>query len=138
MEFLDAGSVGYSNPTEIALAEAREIWPGRKIDVLLSLGTGSQKVVDAGRFSELAQINQRLLENCEAVHDRVFRTLHTRSYFRFSVDRGLEGVGVEEWIETPRLAGITSGYLRTARPSHDLCACVEAIESRTEGLIIGA
>lgn len=39
LQFVD-GSVVESNPTEIALFEAARIWPGRPIDVIVSLGCG--------------------------------------------------------------------------------------------------
>jgi hypothetical protein len=70
----DAGSFGHSNSSEIALAKTRELWSARNVDIMLFVGTVSQKVVNAGRLNELAQINQRLLNSCEAVHDGKFRT----------------------------------------------------------------
>jgi len=39
LQFVD-GSVVESNPTEIALFEAARIWPGRSIDVIVSVGCG--------------------------------------------------------------------------------------------------
>jgi len=39
LQFVD-GSVVESNPTEIALFEAAKIWPGRPVDVIVSVGCG--------------------------------------------------------------------------------------------------
>jgi hypothetical protein len=132
IEYLDAGSVGYNNPTEIALEESHKIWPERKIDVLLSLGTGSQQIVDVGRGENLTPISQRLVESCEAVHNRLLSSPNPLPYFRFSVDRGLDDIGVRKWSQTGRLTNVTSGYLRAAKICSDLQLCVRAINGGSE------
>jgi patatin-like phospholipase/acyl hydrolase len=39
------GGFGWSNPTEIAIAEAHNIWPNRPIGCLLSIGTGIEDAI---------------------------------------------------------------------------------------------
>lgn len=34
------------------------------------------------------------------------------TYFRFSVDRGLEDIGLEEWKKLPKVRTFTTEYLR--------------------------
>ena len=134
VEFIDAGIAGYNNPSEAALSQAHNIWPNRDT-VVLSVGTGSQRVVDAtGRnhWRKLADVSQRLMESCELAHDHLIRSQPLLSYFRFSVDRGLDEIGVKEWKEVGdhgRLAGITSAYLRKAEPAHLLDLCVQVVNS---------
>jgi len=134
IQFIDAGIAGYNNPTEVALYQAHSIWPNRDT-IILSLGTGTQKIVDTtGRnhWGQFADLSQKLIESCEHVHDRLFRSQHPLSYFRFSVDRGLEEVGVKEWKEAGddgRLAGITSAYLRKAEIDRHLNYCVQVVNS---------
>jgi hypothetical protein len=133
IKFIDAGAVGYNNPTEIALSEARDIWPTQPVDLVLSIGTGTQRIVEAGRGG-LVKLTQRLIESCEFVHDRVCRRFGPTSYFRFSVDRGLENIGVEEWNEAGdqgRLAGVTSAYLRKAEASRQLTSCAQVLAGVT-------
>jgi len=38
--FIDGG-VGYNNPAECAIEEAKQIWPHRPVGILLSIGTGT-------------------------------------------------------------------------------------------------
>jgi len=134
IEFIDAGITGYNNPAEVALFQAHGIWPTRDT-IILSLGTGTQKIVDTtggNHWRQLAQLSQKLIESCEHVHDNLIRSQHPLSYFRFSVDRGLEEVGVEEWKEAGdngRLAGITSAYLRKAEIDRHLNYCVQVVNS---------
>src|SRR5882724_6534973 len=99
IEFMDASIAGYNNPTKVALFQAHSIWPIRDT-IILSLGTGTQKIVDTmggNLWQQLAQLSQKLIESCEHVHDNLIRSQHLLSYFHFSVDHGLEEVGVEEW-----------------------------------------
>ena len=134
IEFIDAGIAGFNNPSEVALSQAHGIWPNRDT-VILSIGTGSQRVVDAtGRdhWRKLADLSQRLIESCEVVHDHLVRNQPLLSYFRFSVDRGLDEVGVREWKEAGdcgHLTGITGAYLRKAEPARLLDLCVQAVTS---------
>jgi len=48
VQFIDAGLGGYSNPAEIALEEAAQLWPGLSVDCLVLLGAGLQKIVRLG------------------------------------------------------------------------------------------
>jgi len=129
IEFLDAGSFGYNNPTQVALLEAREICPSGYVELAVSLGTGKQKIVDADRWGELEQTSQCLAESCEPVHNYISRMPGPLAYFRFSVDRGLDTIGMDEWTEDGcrKLAGVTSGYLQNTEPNRGLRDCVQAI-----------
>jgi hypothetical protein len=90
--FQDAGSAGFNNPTEIAITEARALWPGRGIGCVVSIGTGvgsaihkqprTQKVeVDAGlsrqwksRYTNLANAKDRI-ESLATDTDRTHQRL---------------------------------------------------------------
>ena len=134
MDFIDAGIAGYHNPSKIALSQAHNIWPNRDT-VVLSIGTGSQRVVVATRtnlWKKLADLSQRLIESCELVHDRLIRSQPLLSYFRFSIDRGLDEVGMKEWKEAGDhgcLTRITSAYLRKSEPDSHLNLCVQVVSS---------
>lgn len=139
IDFNDAGIAGYNNPTEIALSEAHSIWPNSGA-IVISIGTGSQRVVAATgsqHWRQLADLSQWLIESCERVNDRLIRSQPLLSYFRFSVDHGLDEIGSEEWKDAGyqgRLAGITSAYLRKAELAHHLDLCVQVVISSRETL----
>jgi len=131
IEFIDPGLAGYNNPTEVALSQAHKIWPHRDT-IVLSIGTGTQRIVDAAvrnRWGKLADLSQRLTESCKAPHDRLIHSQDLLSYFRFSVDHGLDEVGMKEWKEAAgrRLTGITSAYLRKAELARHLNLCVQVV-----------
>jgi hypothetical protein len=74
VQFIDAGLVGYNNPDEIAFPEAAQIWPKGKIDCLVSLGTGLQKIVRVeGKWAKLIGASERIIQDCEQVNNGVFR-----------------------------------------------------------------
>ena len=136
IEFIDAGSVGFNNPTEVALAEAQKIWPSRDMDVVISLGTGTRPIVNFTKnhgWESLARKSQQLVESCESVHERVSRSNIQQRHFRFSVDRGLESIDATNWREAGKsLAAVTSAYLRHAQPERNLARCVQAIAGRLD------
>jgi hypothetical protein len=117
IKFIDVGIAGYNNTTEVALSKAHNVWPD-SATVVLSIGTDAQQIVDttgSGHWRELADLSQRLTENCEAVHDHLLHGQNLLSYFHFNVDHDLGDVGVKEWKEAEDngcLAGITSAYHR--------------------------
>ena len=138
VEYIDAGSAGFNNPAKIALDEVSELWPGRKVDCLVSLGTGCQKVVNVqGSSVEIAGVYNAILRNCEQVHDEMMRRQEheTWPYFRFNVDRGLEDVGMYEWdpATLQRVTGITEGYMRWLRVTHNLGSCVHVLNGDSPG-----
>jgi hypothetical protein len=137
IKFIDAGVAGYNNPTETALSEAHHILPAQVAKLVLSIGTGTQRIVDAGRNGlGLVELSQQLIDSCESVHDRVCRHLGPK-YFRFSVDRGLEDMGSQPWNHTSGLgylADITSAYLRKAECNRDVTSCAQMITGVTGDL----
>lgn len=46
------GGLGHNNPSEIALREAKELWPTQRHFCLVSLGTGRPTAVEVGKFSD--------------------------------------------------------------------------------------
>ena len=130
IKFIDAGIPGYNNPSEVALSQAHSIWCNMDT-VVLSIGTGSQWVVDATGdcWRKHGDISQRLIESCELVHDHLVHNQPLLSYFCFSVDHGLDEIGVREWKEAGddgHLAPITftSAYLRKAEHACHIDLCV--------------
>ena len=44
-------------------------------------------------------------------------------YFRFSVLRGMEDLGLDEWNETEKMKALTTDYLSLVRNGHEIESC---------------
>ena len=131
--FLDGG-LGYNNPVEQVLEEARRIFPGRKVACVVSIGTGVANVIsfpDSPKTSPLKLINA--LKNMATESDTTAERMHQRfqnvkdTYFRFSVDRGLQGIELEEWNELPKVRTFTTEYISQHSLSAQIDKVVEAL-----------
>ena len=132
IEFINAGIVGYNDPAEVSLSEVKSKLHSR-VACLVSLGAGLQKIVRIdGPLIRLSLASERILQACEAVHDRMCRSdlLMDKKYFRFNVTRGLEDVDIQVWTPSDsvsHIAGITEGYMRDARVDNSLDSCARTL-----------
>jgi hypothetical protein len=142
IQSIDAGSTDYHNPAEVAVGEAAALWPGRPIDCLVSLGTGFQKNFSVGEgWSEAAQTCLEIMRSCEQVHDTMYRMSQLRNfaYFRFNVNRGLDGVGLLEWSEMGSrgdLAEVTGSYVRRNRVNDQVDKCLRLLDGEKIGELL--
>ncbi|KAF8578088.1 FabD/lysophospholipase-like protein [Ramaria rubella] len=64
VEFIDAGLLGYNNPTEVAIQEAALLWPESVVDCLVSLDTGCQKIIRLGStWRGFTQASENIAQN---------------------------------------------------------------------------
>ena len=138
-EFVD-GATGRNNPVEAVLAEANSIWkdaPSR-IQCLVSIGTGKSQFRDFGsNLIEMKRTLVALATETEDTEQRVYRNQKNLGvsgrYFRFNVDRGLEGVVLDEYekqgdivtateayLEDPRVHALVTDFLQAKPPSYIL------------------
>lgn len=139
--FIDGG-VGYNNPAECAIEEAKQIWPHRPVGILLSIGTGTHappqfKTSSFGVKTQIAAalfIKDKITE-CETVHNRLYTIIPPDNYFRFSVDH-LGSVGLEDWKELGKLNSLTHQYM--CKPDIRSCKekCVALLLTLTNGIKI--
>ncbi|KAK3382112.1 hypothetical protein B0T24DRAFT_660893 [Lasiosphaeria ovina] len=115
--FVD-GALGYNNPIELVLEEARCIFPGRKVACIVSIGTGVATVInfsDSPKTSPVKLINA--LKKMATESDTTAEKTHRRfrnvqdTCFRFTVDRGLPGIGLEEWKELSHVNKVVRALL---------------------------
>lgn len=131
--FVDGG-LGYNNPVEQLLEEARRVFPRRKVACVVSIGTGVANVItfpESPKSSPLKLI--KALKKMATESDTTAEKIHGRfrdvqdTYFRFSVDRGLQGIGLEEWKELSKVRTFTTEYINQQVVSEQLNKVVKAL-----------
>ncbi|TKA80355.1 hypothetical protein B0A49_01484, partial [Cryomyces minteri] len=120
-EFLDGG-LGYNNPVKQVLEEAERVFPAnQKIGCIVSIGTGQAKIIKydtpnfAGRAVPIQLINA--LKDLATDSDIIAEEMEKKfvnardTYFRFNVDRGLDGISLEEWEKLQEVGTYTASYV---------------------------
>ena len=131
--FIDGG-VGFNNPAWQAVEEAHQIWPGREIGLLLSVGTGSSAPPQfrqnwLGITTEIAAA--RFIAKCITVSGNVNQSIRRsaefapekENYFRFDVDH-LGDIKLEEWKVLDEVNALTRQYMNGVERQREKTACV--------------
>jgi hypothetical protein len=135
-EFVD-GAVGFNNPINEVLAEARDLWSSDtlqdNLQCVISIGTGQPPLLSFGSaFSEVSKTLSRVATETEKTAEAFFRAhahLHRDArYFRFNVLRGLENVGMEEHSKFNILAAATRNYIASQSVHVQLDVCAAALQ----------
>ncbi|TRM59183.1 hypothetical protein BD626DRAFT_508527, partial [Schizophyllum amplum] len=118
----DAGDDHY-NPILDLCEEARSLFPSRHIVYLLSLGAGQSTTIDVsppkGFFSQpilplpILSAVRHIAERCEST-DAKFRQMFgdfDRTYFRLSLDRGIDNGKPTRWEQEAALQEATNTYI---------------------------
>lgn len=145
-EIFGDGGVGWNNPTEEAIAEARQVWPNRPIGCLVSIGTGLEDPIQLGDKKnslarslmkkglpkqsfriEVAEYCVECITSCERIHRRLAEDGEGYgiggSYFRFNVPQGMSKIGLEEWERIGDMITLAKNYMRgEARTSREAVA----------------
>lgn len=134
-EIFADGGLGYNNPVEQVLEEARCIFPGQKVACIVSIGTGGVANVisfpDSPKTSPVKLIDA--LKNMATESDTTAEKMHTcfqnvkDMYFCFSVDRGLQGIGLEEFKELSKIRIFMTEYLNQHVISEQVNKAVRAL-----------
>ncbi|KFX92080.1 hypothetical protein O988_07432 [Pseudogymnoascus sp. VKM F-3808] len=136
-EFIDAG-LGCNNPVQYLVKEAiKEFGPDRKVDCIVSIGTGKPKVSGfkaPGLFErvlplELIGVLKKMATDSEAEASRMkdrFRNC-PGLYHRLNVERGLETVSLQEWEKLGEVKTHTEAYLNTDAAGEDIGVIVDAL-----------
>ena len=155
------GGIGYNNPAEQAILEARRIWPSRPIGCLVSLGTGKNVPISgvsrttqqlgrsvgtviqifASRTAEELTVSEyctKLATSCQAVHlhllehNQLAKGRITDRYYRFNVEYGAVGIELNEWEKQADISARTNGYLDDPSEKRRLEDCAILLRSDEE------
>lgn len=115
--FLDAATGGFNDPGLVVQGQAEEIWPGRKIDVFLSVGTGKRNqrgLVHTNIllwFLDLVRVIKIILTSNEVITHLIERSLGQDVFFYFSVDDGIGDNKISNWQMLGKFESLTNKYL---------------------------
>ncbi|KAG9093064.1 hypothetical protein FRC06_011684, partial [Ceratobasidium sp. 370] len=119
--FVD-GSLSCSNPLWHVLEEVEQLFPGREVASIISIGAGQARTIQIPKpspFQRILPINAIIaMKEIAADSERVAHRMAKRFqgtkdlYFRFNVDQGMQGVGISEWERLPEVNAHTRGYMQ--------------------------
>ena len=122
--YLDGG-LRCNNPVKYVVEEARSLHPGRSISCVLSLGTGTTRVIGLERpdaFQNMLPINlirvlRGIAADCDEQSETMAKQLNQRDkpnlYFRLNVNDGFQNVSLAEWSRMNEVETHTVQYLKT-------------------------
>ena len=131
------GGLGCNNPIQQVLQEAELLFPDRHVACIVSVGTGQADTISIpkpGWFQKVLPLKvvdaiRKIATDCET-HAQVVarRFIHIPGvYFRFNVEQGLQGVGLEQWERLDEVKAHTGQYIRMADIDPRLDAAVASI-----------
>ncbi|KAL2204191.1 FabD/lysophospholipase-like protein [Sarocladium strictum] len=139
-ELIDGG-LGHNNPVETVYAEARDLWGPtdsqlrRRIACLISIGTGvpKSKTLEPGLRQTLKTLS-KMVSDTQTTANRFRRDkselVSNQQYFRFNVDVGLQGIGLEEHQKQAVIADATSTYLDRPDIKDQLVLCAKNLHNQ--------
>lgn len=115
--FVDAAVGGFNDPGLVVQSQAQKIWPDRKIDVFLSLGTGQH--IQRGLMHknllwlglDLCRTFMRILTSNEVITHRIETELGQNVFFHLNVDNGLGDINIANWRMLGEFETLTNKYL---------------------------
>ncbi len=136
-EFVD-GALGENNPVYSVWNQAQDIWGDqlqRKLRCLVSIGTGVPRLEpvrdDAlGIWATLKDLATETEMTAQRFHHDKSSLDDEGRYYRFTVDRGLEEIGLEESKKTAEIAAATRLYTGTQTVSKLIKACANNLARR--------
>lgn len=121
------GANGHNNPALLAQAEAERLWPNRKIDAIVSIGTGTLRDISA-KNPKRACVGQTT--GSHSVHSSMEELNETAgNYYRFDVPELGSDVDIGAWGKMEYIERRTKKYLGTEEVQALLRHCALSFES---------
>ncbi|KAI9686366.1 MAG: hypothetical protein M1822_003711 [Bathelium mastoideum] len=128
------GGLRNNNPINEVMDEIRTEFDDRDISCLISIGSGVSKTEVFGRgLVSIAKKCAKIATDTEQA-ERTFRSNHASPnqrlhgrYFRFQVEQGLQGFGMDEWENMNRIWTVTTSYLDDSVRRNMLSQCGEKL-----------
>ncbi|KDN35065.1 hypothetical protein RSAG8_11903, partial [Rhizoctonia solani AG-8 WAC10335] len=117
------GGLGCSNPTKHILEEASQLYPGRVVTSIVSIGTGHPQTIQVarGKPDKVLKASLELAEGSERVAEEMARQFKgDHRYCRLNVQQGMQEVGASEWELMNEVVAHTRAYVIQAETSSKL------------------
>lgn len=121
------GGMRNNNPINEIVNEAEIIFKDRMIRCIVSLGTGGPGRTSLGSgLKQLGQGPGDLVTDASTTADNFYKQRKDLRpvYFRFNVDRGMEGLLLHEYKEIGRMDEVTRAYLERESVHEELQRCI--------------
>ncbi|KAG7289879.1 hypothetical protein NEMBOFW57_006256 [Staphylotrichum longicolle] len=136
-EFVD-GALGANNPVYALWNQAQDVWGvqlGGSLRCFVSVGTGVPTLKPVrddvfGIWATLQELATETQKTAEQFRRDKSDLDNEGRYYRFDVDRGLEGVGLEESKKKKEIAAATLLYIESQAVFKQMKACANAIARR--------
>jgi hypothetical protein len=123
--------MGFNNPAMEVDYEAKLLWEGRSIGVIVSIGTGLQTIPSVKKSASwlpfglgldlvLASAMASIATSTAKVDNdmqRMYNSSTTR-YCRFDVDSGMANISLEQWMKEDEMTALTEQYMHDPRQSN--------------------
>ena len=145
------GSLGANNPTLLMLQEAKRRWnvDPDELGLCLSIGSGklsrpinvSSNSLSAipnlmNMFANMTTETERTENIVAGMFEDVARGSYNPVYFRFTVNYGLEDVGLDDWQALSKVEAVTEVYLAKTQITAGIKGTTMALEARyMEGIM---
>ncbi len=136
-EFVD-GALGANNPINVLWNQAQDVWGDElqhKLQCVVSIGTGVPNLKPVrddvlGIWATLKDLATETEKTAQQFHRDKSNLDNEGRYYRFNVDRGLEGIGLEESKKNNEIAAATRRYLESQTVFKQMQACAKSLAGR--------
>jgi hypothetical protein len=131
------GGLGANNPVDEVEGEASNIWCSGTGDLkplvkcFISIGTGNpgKKAFDDSMIKFLGQTVVNIATETENTEKKFIarwaRHFEEKRYFRFNIDQGLQGIGLDEYKKKGTMEAATAGYLTHTAQKFRVRDCIQ-------------
>ncbi|KAH8814665.1 hypothetical protein DL96DRAFT_1684926 [Flagelloscypha sp. PMI_526] len=121
------GEVRWNNPTHELTVEVANIFDGRDIACIVSVGSGHPGVLSLSEDDN--NVFKRITEDCEQVANDLFRRFSRVPdlYWRLSVEQGMQSIDSADIHKLTKILASTRSYLQASRLNNDVDAMINTL-----------
>jgi hypothetical protein len=135
-----ASAMGCANPIEHVLAEAKLVYPNRRVACIVSIGPGHARTIRIPKPDLVQRVfpthviaaMRDIATDSEQVAQRMAGRFQGSGnvYFRLNVDQGMQDIQLGDWNRLAEVKAHTTAYIQKAETTHLINRAVEVIRER--------